>query len=243
MKSYKKLFLLPLLIALIGCAAAQTALRYRKLETSIRMSDTIFLRPSKMAKTVYVEVKNTSTYPLKFEDLLKQRLEEKGYTVVDDPDKANYWVQANVLYVGRIKRTAAEEMVTRGYGGAIVGGLIGAAIGSNTSDKGAAIGAAAGAVAGAVAEDAANTLVGVVNYSGIVDVLISERTKNPYEQVIESTIRQGKESRVVQKVKRKSNFIQYKTRIAVSATKRNLKFEDAVPTLREGLAQCIAGIF
>jgi hypothetical protein len=228
---------------LVSCAAVQTSLRYRKLQTSIRMSDTIFLKPGKMEKTVYVEVKNTSTYPLQFADLLKKRLQQKGYTVVDDPDRANYWIQANVLYVGRMKRTAAEEVVARGYGGALTGALIGGAIGANTSGKAAALGAAAGAAAGAIAEDAANTLVGVVNYSGIVDVLISERTRKPIEEVVESNLKQGKQTTVVQRVRRKTNFIQYRTRIAVSATKRNLKFSDAVPALREGLARCIAGIF
>ena len=232
-----------LVCMLISCAAVQTSLRYRKLETSIRMSDTIFLKPSKMEKTVFVQVKNTSKYPFQFSDVLKQKLEAKGYTVVDDPDTANYWVQANVLYVGRIKRTAAEEMVAGGYGGALAGALVGGAIGANTSGTAAAIGAAAGAAAGAIAEDAANTLVGVVNYSGVVDVMISERTKKPIEEITESSLKQGKETTVVQKVKRKTNFIQYRTRIAVSATKKNLKFEDAVPALKEGIAMSIAGIF
>ena len=244
MKCFKALILLLMAMSLISCAATQTALRYRELETGVKMSDTIFLMPKKMKKTVFIQVKNTSKYQLQFADALRQKLEAKGYTVVDDPQKANYWIQANVRYIGRMKRTAADEMVSKGYGGAIIGGTVGAVIGSNAGGSTAtAVGTAVGALAGAAAEDAANTLVQVVNYSGVVDVLISERTEKPVEEVMNSKVAQGSSATNFQNIRRTGHFMRYKTRIVVSATKRNLEFQEAAPVLKDQLATCIAGIF
>ena len=46
---------------LTGCAATQTAIEHRNLETSTRLSETVFLNPvADGQKTIYVAVKNTS---------------------------------------------------------------------------------------------------------------------------------------------------------------------------------------
>ena len=120
----------------------------------------------------------------------------------------------------------------------------GAAIGGATHGwGGAAYGAGIGALAGGVGELVAGSLVKDVTYTIITDLMISERSVDKVEQTVQSDLQQGKGSKIEQTSKSTVDRKRYQTRIASSANKVNLKFEEAQSPMIEGLARSIAGVF
>ena len=84
-------------LSLTGCGAMHTAIKKRNLDVNTQMSETIWLEPSSQ-RTVYLQVKNTSNKDMSaLQELISADIRAKGYTVVSAPEKANYWIQANVL--------------------------------------------------------------------------------------------------------------------------------------------------
>jgi hypothetical protein len=148
-----------------ACAATTTALSKSELDVQTRMSDSIFLDPLPPARrTVFVQVKNTSDKEdFTIEDGVKAAIQERGYRLVDDPDRAHYMLQANVLQAGKSSATAAEEAFSSGFGGALFGAAVGAvATRAATKDTGSIIG---GGLIGAAVESAAGAFVKDVTYS------------------------------------------------------------------------------
>jgi hypothetical protein len=152
-------------VLLSACAATTTAISKRDLDVQTRMSDSIFLDPLPPARrTIFVQVRNTSDKEdFAIEDQVKAAVSERGYQLVDDPDRAHYLLQANVLQAGKSSVTAAEEAFGSGFGGALFGGAVGA-VGTRaaTSNTGAVIG---GGLIGAAAEAVAGSFIQDVTYS------------------------------------------------------------------------------
>lgn len=115
-----------------------------------KMSASIFLEPVAPEKqVVFIKVRNTSDKDF---DMLKSYLENNikshGWNITNNPSKANFMIQANILVADRIQEKgqlggAALGMAAAGAGvgaynhvgsardtaaGALIGGLIGAAI-------------------------------------------------------------------------------------------------------------------
>ena len=81
------------------CALALSGCVTTTLQTKATMSQSIFIDPvSKSKQTIFVALRNTSGQEINLESKILQKLQSKGYIVVDDPDKANFILQANVLY-------------------------------------------------------------------------------------------------------------------------------------------------
>jgi hypothetical protein len=102
--NYIKNFLLLILCSLlVSCGAVHKSVKHGKLETQTKMSETIFLDPvSDDKKTIYIQIRNTSDKKdLNIADQLKSNLLIKGYRVVDNLDKAQFILQANILQVGK----------------------------------------------------------------------------------------------------------------------------------------------
>ena len=110
-----------LAMSLVGCAATQTMISKKDLNVQTKMSETIFLEPVRPDKKIaFVQVKNTSDKPeLDINDQVVAAIASKGYTIVKDPDKANYLIQANILKVGNIDLRDAGTELDQGYGAAI----------------------------------------------------------------------------------------------------------------------------
>ncbi|MED8549267.1 complement resistance protein TraT, partial [Escherichia coli] len=86
------------------------------------------------------------------------------------PDKAYYWIQANVLKADKMDLRESQGWLNRGYEGAAVGAALGAGItGYNSNSAGATLGV--GLAAGLVGM-AADAMVEDVNYTMITDVQI-----------------------------------------------------------------------
>ena len=218
MRTARFYFLIIVLFSCYACAATQIALEKKDLKVETKMSDTIFLDiESQVERTIFVDMRNTSDKDIDIKSQLINKLQEQGYVVKATPKEAFYILQGNILYVGKGDPSALRESLYAGYGGALAG-AVGGALGGGAARgaKGAAYGAGIGGLVGGIAEVVAGSLVKDVTYSIVTDLMISES-----------------------KQKRK----RYQTRVLSTANKVNLKFEEAVIPLVQGLTKSIAGIF
>lgn len=237
---------LALIAALLtSCAAMQVSLEKKDLKVETKMSDTIFLDiENQTERTIFVDVKNTSDKDIDIKSLVTGRLQANGYKVTTNPKEAFYILQGNVLYVGQADPSALRSAVAAGYGGTFAGALGGALIGGAAGGgSGALLGAGIGGLVGAGAEMIAGSLVKDVTYTIVTDLMISERSKEAVEQTVQSHLHQGSGSAIRQTSKTTAERKRYQTRIASTANQVNLKLEEALPSLTEGLAKSIAGIF
>ena len=226
------------ILGLFGCAATQVAIEKKDLDVQTKMSETIFLDPVAPEKrTIFVNIKNTSDKDLDIAADISYAIAARGYKVVQDPNLAHYMLQANVLSVGKTDPSALRETLVAGYGGPLMGAAVGAAA---TRSWG---GAAAGGLIGGIAETVAGSLVKDVTFAIITDVQLSERSAVPVAQRIASNLSQGTQSTIQQQSSSTENWKRFRTRVVSSANKVNLKFEEAEPELRKGLAKSISGLF
>lgn len=239
-----KVSMLSASIALLSaCAATQTMIEHGSLDTKTNLSKTIFLDPvPKREKSIYLSVKNTSDQDIHINKKLANAFKEKGYVVTQDPSRAHYMLQANILKVGKMSRAASESALGGGYGSAIAGAAAGTALGVFANNSSAML---AGGVAGGLAGIAADALVKDVNYTMITDVQISERVAKGIKVSEEhrANLSQGTGSHTRQISTRNSNYERYQTRVVSNAEKVNLSFKDARPALEAGLVRTLSGVF
>ncbi|HAT8966592.1 TPA: conjugal transfer protein TraT [Legionella pneumophila subsp. pneumophila] len=231
------------IVMLTGCAATQTVIEHGSLQVSTQQSETIFLDPvSNDKKTVFVSVKNTSDEDVGIAPQLKTVLSAHGYKVVNSPSSAHYLLQANVLKVGKMSVAASQSALGGGYGSVIAGAAAGTAVGSLTQSS---TGMIAGGLAGGVIGMAADSLVKHVNYTMITDVQISERVGKGIKinEQFQSHLKNGSSTVTSQTSSRDSQYQRYRTRVVSNADKVNLKFQEARPSLEQGLVKVISGIF
>jgi len=236
------LFTLSVLISLIvfsGCAA-QTMIEKRNLDVQTKMSASVFLEPvAKSEQIVFIKARNTSDKDVKIEELIKNIFVQKGYTITDDPAKANFMIQANLLQVAKTNANDAKNALGSAFGG----GLIGAGI--SMGAKGSNSGTAAAGLVGAALGFVGDTFVKDVYYTMITDVEIRQRplSGETVSQNSNLNFAQGtnaNETQVIQS--RNVQWKKYQTRIVSIANKVNLEFEEAKEKLEEGLVRSISGI-
>jgi len=240
---------LVLIAGLAGCAATQTSIAKRDLDVQTKMSDTIFIEPvAADRRTVYISVRNTSDKPdFAVEPAIRRQIEAAGYRIVDDPDEAQFMLQANVLQAGRNSETAAAAAGEGGFGSAVSGAAVGAGSGyllgqAGGSDVGLTI---AGALLGAAAGTIADAYVQDVTYTVITDIRVSERAPNGVvvSQSEQQSLGQGSGGTVTQASSTITDWKHYQTRIVATANQANLDWPDAAPSMVDGLTRSIGGIF
>ena len=231
---------------LSGCAAIHTSIAQKDLDVQTKMSDTIFLdAPEPEQKTIYLKVRNTSDKSnFDIAGPVAKVLEGKGYTITTNPKKAHYWLQVNVLSVGKASPTAAENDLKAGYGGAITGAAgtaTGTALGSGTTS----ISDLASSLAFGAADTIANAAVHNVTYMAITDVEIAERAEAGVivRQDSQQDAKQGIGGARRQSSTKVSNMNKYRTRVVSTANKVNLLYEEAADELTKGLTRSISGLF
>lgn len=226
---------------LTGCGAVHTMIKKRNLDVQTKMSDTIFLEPVSPAKrTIYVSIRNTSDKQMNVKAEILNRITQGGFRITDDPEQANYMLQANILQAGRIDLRSLTSAHDAGFGGAILGATVSSAAGGHDRSitKGALIGAAAGVIGDALVSD--------VLYSMITDIEVRERPRKGEVIVQEQNTRarQGSSTTLKQNVTGgEINWKIYRSRIVSTANQVNLEFIDARQPLEEGLYRSIAGVF
>ncbi|MHB1630652.1 MAG: complement resistance protein TraT [Acidithiobacillus sp.] len=226
-------------VGLSGCAAAQLGLTHQNLAVQTKMSNTIFVPPAPSAEqTVYVQFKNTADHSLDVPQLTQEldaRMESQGYRVVPY-SQAHYLLQINVLSIGKMSPSAAQESLTGGYGGALAGAAAGGLIGQ--SYVGAGVGGLVGGIGGLVAD----SLVKNVTYAMITNVQVGVRSRHAVQQSTSANLQQGTSTSTTQDVYKAGHWVDYRTRIVSTANKVNLSFKTALPVLQGQLVHSLGGI-
>jgi len=95
---------------------------------------------------------------------------------------------------------------------------------------------------GGAGELIAGSLVKKVTYTMITDAQLSEKSDKPVAQTQTANVQQGTSTTVFQNVAEESGWRLYRTRVASTAVKVNLEFDEARPALTQGLLRSLAGI-
>lgn len=245
-KTLAKSFLLAGMLGMIaiefsGCGAAHTAIKKRNLDVQTKMSETIFLEPVvPERRIIYIDVRNTSDKEMNVKEPIIRALKSHGYIVTDNPQEANYTLQANILQVAKADLRESKNALDGGFGGAVVGAATGYAI--RGSDSRVAVGGLIGATLGVVGD----ALVDDTFYTMVTDIQIRERPVGgeAVYQRQSSSLKQGTSTAVRQEVQGASGeWKTYRTRVVSSANKVNLDFKEAQSALEEALAKSLSGLF
>lgn len=244
MKVLRLLCLMVLLLTLAGlsgCAQTMHAIENAKMQVTVKMSDTVFLDAQSLIanRTVYLRVTNTSDMQeINFEPILRDKLAQKGITIVNDPSQAGYILQVNVLYMDYEKKgLTGDGMLTGGFGGA----LAGASLAGNRS--GALAGATLGAMAGSLIGGAVGAAFKVEAYAGVIDVQIQEKVEGGVRGKVTTDASQGSATTIHTEREIKSNFQTYRTRVVAKAKQTNIDKEEAARIISDRLAQQVSGLF
>jgi outer membrane lipoprotein SlyB len=223
-------------LAFVGCSAMNTSLNKRELDVQTKTSDTIFLEPVRPDKRiVFISVRNTSDKELDIKSRIKLRLINAGFKITDDPDQAQFMLQANILKVGKDNLKSSKSYIDAGFNGAALGSAVSS---RSDSGKGIVIGALVGVIADSLVDDTLFTMV--------TDLQVRERPQSNegVTQKQDTYSTQGEDTSVTQVSDAiQVNWKTYHTRIVSTANQANLDFEDALPALEEGLVRSIAGLF
>jgi hypothetical protein len=228
---------------LVGCNTTSKMIKHGKLEVQTKMSETIFLDPIEdNKKTVLLQIRNTSDKSgLDIESKIRLAIENKGYTIVNSPKRANIMIQANILQVGKSTLENPFEALSGGYGSGLEGFATGAALAGATGGSGRSM-LGIGLLAG-IGNTVLDAAVEVVNFTMTTDLQISEKADGEYvSESSDANLKQGTSGYKKSTWKKKTNWKKYQTRIMSVGKKTNLKFEEAEPKLTEGLVKSISGL-
>ncbi|EFT8908602.1 complement resistance protein TraT [Escherichia coli] len=192
-------------------------------------------------RTVFLQIKNTSDKDMSgLQGKIADAVKARGYQIMTSPDKAYYWIQANVLKADKMDLRESQGWLSRGYEGAAVGAALGGGITAyNTGSAGTTLGV--GLATGLIGM-AADAMVEDINYTMITDVQIAERTRTSVRTDNVAALRQGTSGSKIQTSTETGNQHKYQTWVVSSANQVNLKFEEAKPHLEDQLAKSIANI-
>jgi len=234
-----------LVLVLAGCATSATLIEKRNLDVQTLMSDTIFLDPTSPAnQKIYIQVRNTSDKPdFVIKDQVAAAIQAHGWTVVSEPEQANYMLQANILSVGKMDPSAAKMAMKNGYGGVLGSAAVGAGAAAVAGGNGRTVGGVGLAVG--AADFVGGLLVKDVYFAAITDVQLSQRARPGQKVKVQGSqdLKQGTSGGEYQSYQEDSDWKRYRTRILSSANKANLEWAEAQPALVSGLAQVVGGLF
>lgn len=224
--------------------------------TSTKMSDTIWLTPvAQSKKTIFVDVKNTSEIDsLDLSQDIKSNLVKKKYTLVDNPDLAQYILQANVISIEKELNGSYQKVDGMGkvLAGTLIGGAVGGGIGyagNHNAGNAALIGAGVGLIGGLIAAAIEADQENLGHFKINADILISEKSKNI---VVESSsdelfkrgigYKQGSQGSVAVNFNEQTDRKKYQTSVSTS-TNASMPISEAIPLLKANLTKSIAGLF
>ena len=229
-------------VAASGCATSGEAISSRKLQTSVKMSETIFMEPVEPAQqVVWIKIRNSSDRQdldaMAMQSIVRSKIEQRGYRVTRSPSEAHYRLQANVLFADHEKKDLTENaMMIGGFGGALAGSELGG------DRKAKLAGGLGGAVIGSAVGGLLGSMVQIDKWILVVDVQISEKVPGGVDTSSRGRTTAGKVTKT-QAATGKSDFINYQTRIVGTAKQTNMDWNVAQPILLNGFASSLAGIF
>ncbi len=115
------------------------------IRSGLMNSNTIFLDPN-TNRTVYTQLRNASENQQVTLNEVNTKLAAKGYQLSKDPEQANYWIQAKVIYCHKAAEGVTPESVAKAGVGAGIssGGTVMASANSMSSDPSMGMGGMAG---------------------------------------------------------------------------------------------------
>ena len=87
------------------------------IRSGLMNSNTIFLDPN-TNRTIYTQLRNVSENQQVTLNEVNTKLSTKGYQLVQEPEQANYWIQAKVIYCHKAADGATPEGVAKAGPGA-----------------------------------------------------------------------------------------------------------------------------
>lgn len=87
------------------------------IRSGLMNSNTVFLDPN-TNRTVYTQLRNASENQHVTLSEVNTKLSIKGYQLIQDPEQANYWIQAKVIYCHKAADGVAPEAVAKAGPGA-----------------------------------------------------------------------------------------------------------------------------
>lgn len=87
------------------------------IRSGLMNSNTVFLDPS-MSRTAYLQLRNISENQNVTLSEVQSKLTTKGYQLMKDPEQANYWIQAKVVYCHKAAEGVTPESVAKANFGA-----------------------------------------------------------------------------------------------------------------------------
>ncbi|MBA5248204.1 MAG: conjugal transfer protein TraT, partial [Gammaproteobacteria bacterium] len=167
MKRIMGLMVMLLVVMGLTSCAATTMIKKANLDTQTKMSATIFLEPvAQKNKVIFVNIRNTSDKELNIEAKIKAALAGRGYSLTQDPDQAQFMLQANILKVGKSDARESANALDGGFGGALLGGAMGGSS-YNATKNAALVGGILGFIGDALVKD--------IYYTMITDLQVRER--------------------------------------------------------------------
>jgi hypothetical protein len=251
-------FLMAMLV-LFGCAAATRMIDYGSMKTDVAMSESIFLTPTEAQKTIYVQIRNTSSnqdITPTFQSVVLSGIQTKGYQIVQKPTEATYILQANIRYKGEWREGMDWGGTLTGTG---LGALAGLGIGGpHHYGTGAAVGGLLGVGLGFVADIATRIRTEIL----VIEFQITERLSEE-EDITRQKVTESKyvsETKVMgamgtkpdlptsklttrQTTSSKAGTKIYNAAVAARAAQVNLNVDEATVRLIENAGRQIAGIF
>jgi len=238
------------LMFLSGCDASEVLISKRNLDVQTKMSETVFLDPVGREKMImHLQVRNTSDKDnFDIAGPLKEAMIKKGYRITEDPSKAHYRLQVNVLSVAKTDPTAAAAALNSGYGGAIaLGTVVGAGAGyaAGGGYGGLVGGGLIGGAIGGMTEHVTGAFVKDVLFMVVTDIQLVEKAAEGVivRQDNQQTLKQGIGGSSQQASSEVTKFKKYRTRVVSTANKANLEYEEAAPALTQGLTKSLSGLF
>ncbi|AYQ56095.1 conjugal transfer protein TraT [Bathymodiolus thermophilus thioautotrophic gill symbiont] len=231
------IIILMISMGLTSCAIT-TMIKKSDLDTQTKMSSTLFLEPvSQDKRVVFISIRNTSDKKLNIVTRIKNTLIARGYVLTQNPDDAHFMLQANVLKVGKSDARASDDALSGGFGGALLGSALSG--NSPTAAKNATI-------VGGIVGFAVDAMVSDIYYTMVTDLQIRERplAGEIVSQRQKTSVDQGSGTQLIQNISGgQAKWKTYRTRIVSTANQVNLKFDEAIKSLEDGLVRSISGIF
>jgi len=239
---------LPLMVLLL--VITLTAGCSNIIRSGLMNSNTIFLDPN-TNRTVYTQLRNASENQLVTLNEVNSKLEAKGYQLLKDPQQANYWIQAKVIYCHKAAEGVTPESVVKAGPGAGIssGGATMASAGDKSGGGMAGMGgmpdinammaramAMSGGQGGFPGMQAPPKEEGVI-YLCVTDVQVTDRKlgKTIGQPGVTGTVADRKSDSPLLKVQQ--------MRTVGHVRQKDLDIQEATPIIQEKISTGIAGLF
>lgn len=231
-------------VALSGCSAVHTSISKRDLDVQTKISTSVFVDPvPQEQRKIYLEVRSgvMEFDRNSFRRTLSQQLVNSGngYTLTDDPKKAQYTMS---VFVRNLEKTTPEDAagaLSAGFQGVGAGAALSYATGGSYRN---AVGT--GLLVGALST-AANAFVQDVMYLLVADIQIKERAGKGVIVRRDSKINTkiSDDGATTQTYSEATTQKEYRTRVVTTANKANLELAEAQPLMFEKTAYAMASFF